>query len=152
MDRNQTQQMAELIIARRDLMARILKASVDQQAALADGLVEQLVSRLNEKQVMVDQLRGLQQQLKPLAETDPELREWPSETLRLTCRQAIAETEKLHAAVLEVDARCENEMVQRKDQLFEALHQKTGAATVAKAYNQSGAAGPRGGGFDLSSE
>ena len=151
MDRQQTQHMADLITRRRDLMVKILKCSMDQERAISDGLVEQLVSRLNEKQVLVNELIEIQAALKPYSDVDAEQRDWESEDLRLRCGHEIEETERMNAAILEIDTRCERAMVQRRSELFDALNKNTDAATVAKAY--SAGAGPKGGGgsFDLSS-
>lgn len=151
MDQEQTMAMAALITQRRDLLAKILKASIEQEKAIAEGLVEQLVARLNDKQLLVDKMRKIQELLKPLASVPPEQRCWPSEDHRAACRQELQETERLQTAVLEIDARCEKVMQERRNEIFESLNKTTGAATVAKAYSGGATSKPRGGSIDLSS-
>lgn len=151
MDQQKTMAMAALITRRRDLLARILKASIEQERAITEGLVEQLVARLNDKQLLIDQMRAVQEQLKPWAKFQPEDRCWPDEQSRQVCRQEITETERLQQAVLEIDARCEKVMLERRDEIFESLNKTTGAATVAKAYGGSASSRPKGGSIDLSS-
>lgn len=150
-NQQQTMMLAQLINERRDLMVEILKASIAQEKAIGEGLIEPLVARLNEKQSLVDKLRGIQEQLKPYAEQAPDERNWPSEQERKLCRQAIEETEKLQAAILEIDGRCEKVMIERRDEIFDSLNRTTDAATVAKAYSGQATRKPTGGNIDFSS-
>jgi small-conductance mechanosensitive channel len=146
---DETRQFAELVTRRRDVMVRILKVSMDQERAVLDGMVEALVARLNDKEHLVNELRTIQKSLKPSAEIHPDQRNWASEEARGQCRQELNDTEKLQAAILEIDTRCEKAMIERKDELFASLNKTNGAATAAKAY---GAKPVRGGGsFDASS-
>ena len=151
MDQEETMAMAALITRRRDLLAKILKASIEQERAITEGLVEQLVARLNDKQSLIDQMRGVQEQLRPWAELRPEERCWPDEESRQVCRQELHETERLQQAVLEIDARCEQVMLERRDEIFESLNRTNGAATIAKAYAVSAGSRSTGGSIDFSS-
>lgn len=151
MNPQQTMVMAELIRKRRDVMVGILKASIAQEQALGDGLIEPLVARLNDKQTLIEDLRDLQEQLKPFADQTPEDREWPSEVDRENCRRAIEETERLQGAILEIDARCERVMIERRNEIFDSLNRATDAATVAKAYAGGVTSKPAGGSIDFSS-
>jgi hypothetical protein len=150
-DIHQTMELADLVQKRRDVMVRILKASIAQENAIKEGLIEALVSRLNEKQVLIDCLQDLQRQLKPFASQDPADRVWPSEEDRTLCRRAIEETERLQTAILEIDGRCENLMVEHRDEILQDLNRTTDATAVARAYSCSANSRATGGSIDFSS-
>lgn len=134
MDREQTAQMAAWIAERHEVMAEILKRAVAQEKAVQEGLVEPLVSCLNEKQQWVDRLATLQRQLAPYAECAPANREWSSEEARERCARLIEETARMQAAILDIDGRCEQRMVERRDEIAAELQNAQGLAHAARAY------------------
>lgn len=138
MNEEQTVQFAAAIQERRVVMADILRWTLQQQEAIESGLVERLLEVLREKELLVDQLRTLQQRLQPWAGVSPESRQWTSTSAREECRRAVEETERLQQAILAVDARCEQAMVQRRDELFQTIQHTTGAAAIAKMYADAG--------------
>ncbi len=153
----ETERMARLVGERRDLLAEILAVTGRQEAAIESGLVESLMGTLNEKQTLVDRLRVLQEQLKPMAEVPAECRQWSNPEARQRTRDAIADSERLQAEILAIDQRCEQAMLQRRDELFAAIGRTTGAATAARAYAAGGRSaaahrsGSSGGSLDLAS-
>lgn len=152
MDAWQTAAMATLIQQRHELFVEILKLSLQQEAAIKEGLVEKLVTCLNHKQQRIDQLKALQQELAPYAQCPVENRQWADEAARQQCRDWIAESARLQAATLEIDARCELTMSQRRDEIFQQLTTTNGAMQAANAYDQAASgssAGSRGRGGSL---
>lgn len=177
MDREQTAQMAAWIAERHEVMAEILKRAVAQEKAVQEGLVEPLVACLHEKQQWVDRLAQLQRQLAPYAECRPENRQWANEEARAQCARLIEETTRMQAAILEIDGRCEQRMVERRDEIATELQNAQGLAHAARAYTHManlqspssgqavsgpaaggvagrtrGAAGGRGGALDVTSQ
>ena len=157
MSADETAQMAELVAERRAVLAEILAVTQRQQTAIEAGLVEQLLETLNEKQIHVDRLSVLQSSLKPMAEVAPEHRTWVDSAARDRCRAALNDSERLQSAILAIDKRCEEAMLQRRDELFDSIGRTTGAAAAARAYASGGrgAAASRpattGGSLDLAS-
>ena len=133
-DLQATDQFAIWITQRRDLLAQILRTTLQQQAALEEGLVDRLLATLEEKDALVNQLRQLQDALKPYAEVEPADRQWRDQESRSRCRREIEETEKLQRAILDVDARCEQAMLSRREELFHSMQQTTGVALASQAY------------------
>ena len=157
MDVSETTAMANLIQQRHDLFVEILKLSLQQEAAINEGMVEKLVTCLNQKQQLIDQLKSLQQELAPYAECPAEDRQWASETARQQCRDCIAESARIQAATLEIDARCEQTMSQRRDEIFQQLSTTNGALQAANSYGQAAAGTSpgsrgRGGSLDFTSQ
>lgn len=147
------ERLSQLVRARRDLMAAILKQSMACEAAVEAGLVESLITALAEKDQQVEQLKRLQAELQPHAEVAAESRSWPSEEMREQCRREIEQTAQLQAAILEIDARCEATMTLRRDELFNTLQQTTGSALAARAYaTQTAHSLPTRPSFDLTSD
>ena len=146
MTAEQSGQMAQLVQQRRQLLAEILKTTLQQEAAIKEGLVEQLVARLNEKQQWIDQLKELQQAIAPFADCPAENRQWHSQDERQACRHALDDSARLQQAILEIDARCETVMSQQRNELFEQISATNEASEAAKAYSNaapSPAARPR---------
>lgn len=136
-----TERMAVLVEQRHSLLTEILEITARQEAAIEAGLVQQLMTTLNEKQTRVDRLRTIQEHLKPMAEVPPENRVWSDPAARQQCRERLRESDQLQAEILAIDQRCEQTMIQRRDELFDSLGRTTGAATAARAYASGGGMG-----------
>lgn len=144
MSAEETEQMAALVAQRRGLLAEILEITGRQEAAIEAGLVQELMATLNEKQTRVDQLRKIQDRLQPMAEVPAENRVWSDPAAREQCRAALRDSDRLQAEILSIDQRCEQAMLQRRDELFDSLGRTTGAATAARAYASGGGVAPSG--------
>lgn len=141
MSAEQSDQMAVLVQQRYSLLVEILQITARQEAAIEAGLVQQLMDTLNEKQAYVERLRSVQDKLKPMAGVAPENRQWRDPEARQKCRETLAESDRVQAAILAIDQRCEQAMIQRRDELFDSLGRTTGAATAARAYASGSRAG-----------
>lgn len=133
-----TARMAALVEQRYAVLAEILRTTERQEAAIEAGLVQQLVTTLNEKQTQVDRLRRIQEALKPMADVPAENRLWSDPADRQRCRDTLRDSEALQAEILAIDQRCERAMIQRRDELFDSLGRTTGAAAAARAYASGG--------------
>jgi len=129
-----TDRLAALVARRRELMMAILQQSILCEHAIEGGLVEKLLVHLEEKDHLVQELRGLQEGLAPHANVDPLSRTWRDAQTRSKCQNDIEETARLQAAILEIDERCTAAMIHRRDELFSQLHQTAGSFQVARAY------------------
>ena len=157
MDVEQTDQMAHWVRQRRDILADILRVTLRQETAIESGMVESLLEVLGEKDSLVDQLRGVQSRLAPMAAVPPAQRQWRDAETREQCGRQIEESARLQAAIVEIDGRCEQAMVERREELFDSLRETTGAAGASRAYASApraahnAARAAAGGSFDLTS-
>ena len=108
------------------------------------------MSLLAAKQVTLQSLQGVEQELDPFREQDPDGRRWRSPELRLRVRQVATENESLLEEIMHIERDCESCLARRRDHTVTRLHGVQDSTSARKAYLQARSTGI--GKLDLTSE
>src|SRR4051812_12712197 len=102
MDRS-TETLATLIHRKVELLTLLKQLAEKQFTVIAREDTTLLLKLLAGKQSVVDQLQGIERDLMPFREEDPEARVWRSPEARQACQQEAAQAERLLQEILDLD-------------------------------------------------
>jgi len=148
----ETDRLAELIEAKREVLAELRSLARRQLDVIAEADMTRLFSLLAAKQTLVENLNGLEQSLNPFRQQDPEARVWRTPQLREQCRETSLTCESLLKDVLLLEKQGETQMLKRREEIAHQLDGAHAAASAAQAYGAASSGGGSAARFDLSSE
>jgi hypothetical protein len=146
----ETQRLHELINQKKAVLAQLRKLAERQVEFIQNGDMGHLLGLLAAKQRLLQQLQHVERELDPFREQDPDQRQWRSPVERQQARQAAQDCETLLAEIMEVEKRCESDLIHRRDAAGRRLQGVHSAAQATQAYASTSS--PCRGQLDLSSE
>ena len=139
----ETDILAELIDAKRDILEQIHSLAVRQYEQANSGDMDALMNVLAAKERLLAKLQPVEQALAPFRPQDPDGRVWRSPSDRQRCRDAAHRCTALLSEILKLEQQSEQSMTQRRDDVAEQL-QGTHAARRARQAYQRRPTAPRG--------
>jgi hypothetical protein len=131
---NDTDRLAALIAAKRQVLEILARLSRRQLAMIAAGEMAALVKLLSSKQTVVAQLQALEQQLQSYRSDDPDARLWRSSADRAACQTQAEQCNALLAESLALEKQAEEELLRRRDAAAVALSAAQTATDARSAY------------------
>ena len=132
--RMNTQQLAELIGQKHEVLVQIRQLSSQQANFVGAGDVNSLLVLLSAKQTLLQRLQTIEHQLKPFCHQDPDSRSWSSPADRQQCAEMIRQCETLLAEIVKVERESEAEMQRRLADAAARLQEMGSSAEARKAY------------------
>jgi hypothetical protein len=129
-----TELLARLIDRKREVLRQLQLLSQRQQQMVCHGEMSLLISVLAAKQRLLHDLQAIERELQPYRGQDPESRCWKSAAERGRVRAVAAECESVLADIMQLERRCEQELLVRRDAAAAQLHGAHGATQAALAY------------------
>jgi hypothetical protein len=129
-----TNRLAQLIAAKRQVLELLGQLSRRQLALIDEGAMSDLLKLLASKQTVLSQLQLLERKLDPFRAEDPERRSWRSPDERAQCQAAIAACEALLADAVRLEKQSEQAMLLRRDRAALALEEVQASADAQHAY------------------
>jgi hypothetical protein len=146
----ETDQLAELVSQKREILTQLRGLAERQSQLIHDGDIGRLLSLLSAKQLFLEHLQAVDRQIDPFRSQDPEQRQWRSPELRRQVRQAASDSEALLQQIMRVEQECESQLIHRRDDAAARLQGIHDSAQARTAYLQGDPpTAPR---FDISSE
>lgn len=140
-------QLIELLTAQRDLYRALDTLSGKQQDIIAHGQAEQLLGVLSERQVIVDQLTAINQNLAPLRSRMTEIADAAAEEKRQSLRSLVDQVQALLASIIARDDEDRQKLEASKAKVGKELSRVNTAPAAINAYRANAAArGARGAG------
>jgi len=128
--------LAGLVRAKRHCLAELCALESRQFESIEADDVNRLLDLLSVKHRLIERLQTVERALMPFRDQPPETRRWPNAALRDACAADLAECERLLAALLRDEKRCEQTLVCRRDEAARQLHGAHHAARARDAYFQ----------------
>ena len=129
-----TEQLAELIRKKHDVLARLRDVSQRQTELVACGDIASLLKLLAVKQQLISALQLLERELAPYYAEDPERREWPSPDERTRCAKQAGECNAMLEEIVQIEKLGAEKLMARRNEVAEQLQQVHAAAHVRSAY------------------
>lgn len=146
-----TEVLAQLIDAKYALLVELHQLATRQAGVIDSGDLSRLMSLLATKQQLLNAVTQLEGRMDPFRAEDPDRRVWPSSAHRQRAREIAARSDQLLGEIMAVERNCEQQLIQRRDQVAERLQKHTNFSThVANAYLSPDRTS--GGQFDVSCE
>lgn len=144
----ESERLAQLALCKLQIMQLLRKLAAQQLDVISGGDMTNLLKLLAAKQLVMDQLAKVEQQLDPFRGQDPETRDWPSTAAREDCQRNVESCNELLTDIMRLEKQAELEMVRRRDDASVRLAGMHGASEARHAYVAAAAAT----GLDLSTE
>lgn len=138
MTTNSTDHLSALVASKLEILSLLKRLAQQQLALIEAGEMTTLMKLLAAKQTLLSQLQAIEQELDPFRAEDPESRQWRSPEVRTDCQRQAVCCAQLHAELLELEKRGENEMVRRRDAAAARLQGVHCAAEASHAYAAGG--------------
>lgn len=129
-----TEQLAELIAKKHEVLTQLRAVGVRQTDLVASGEITSLLKLLSAKQQLIIQLQHLERELKPFYATAPDDRVWRSAEERSQCARQADECNALLEEIVRLEKIGAENMNDRKNEVAQQLHQVHAAAHVRSAY------------------
>lgn len=136
-----TDQLAELIRKKHQILVQLREIGRRQQPLVDDASTNHLLQLLGAKQHLIHALQLVERHLRPFQAEDPEQRQWRSPAERSACAAQAEQCRTLLAEVMELERQQEARMSERRDQVAVQLQQAATAREAAGAYHQHHRAG-----------
>lgn len=146
----ETDLLADLIHRKRHCLVQLRTMGEKQLELVRGGCMTELLDVLAMKQKMLGQLQGIERELDPFRNQDPESRPWRTQRERQTCADELAGCEVLLAEIVCQERQSEQELVQRREETAAQLQGVHWAHQARQAYLAPSRASL--GQLDLSSE
>ena len=130
----ETDRLHELINQKQNVLAQLLQLAQRQVEFIQSGDMGHLLGLLAAKQKMLQHLQKIEQHLDPFRNQDPDERRWRSSDVRQQARQSAQECETLLAEIMQLEKRCESDLIHRRDSASERLHGVHSATAATEAY------------------
>ena len=130
----QTDLLAKLIEQKRDILARLLALIEKQWSIIETEDYAQLLSVLAAKQPMLAELQSTEKSIAPFRDQDAESRVWRSQEFRIACRTNAERCTELLARVMDEEKRCEQYLVDRREETRKLLDETAAAGQAHRAY------------------
>jgi hypothetical protein len=129
-----TEQLAELIRAKRQVLLQLRDVGQRQSSLIASGDTGTLLKLLAAKQHLISALCSLERRLTPYYSQKPEGRIWRSQEDRARCAQQADECGALLEEIVALEKSGAETMAARRNEVAEQLQQVHTAAHVRSAY------------------
>ena len=129
-----TERLAELIRGKHQVLVQLRELGRRQADLVASGDTASLLKLLAVKQQLIVALQGLERELAPRYEEDPERRVWQSPQQRAHCADKAAECNELLREIVNLEKSSAEKMTARRNEVAEQLQQVHAAAQVRSAY------------------
>jgi flagellar biosynthesis/type III secretory pathway chaperone len=146
---NETEQLAELISDRHEVLVQLRELSRRQLDLIGEGDVDRLLVLLSAKQTLLGRLQKVDRRLDPFRRQDPESRRWRSPADRERTRQMAERCETLLGEIVLVEKQGESDLIRRRDEAATQLEGVHHASQARQAYGEAADAGGR---LDLTSD
>jgi len=127
-------QLIDMLARQRDLYQSLDELSGKQQAVIAEGQAEALLSVLSERQVIVDQLTRINQDLAPLRGRMTEIADAASESKRQSLRSLVGEVQGLLQSIITRDEQDKQTLETSKARVGQELARVNTAPAAIHAY------------------
>ena len=145
-----TDLLAELIRGRRDCLTTLRDMGRKQLEFVKADQTTELLDLLAAKQRVLVELQGIERQLAPFRDQDPDQRRWSTIDQRQECARQLDECDTLLREIVTREKQSERELTRRRDDLTAQLQGMHLAGQARGAYtDQSHPAASR---IDLTSE
>jgi len=148
----ETDLLANCIDEKQRVLLQLRELSCRQSNLIAEGNITRLLSVLSAKQLLLKELQNVESKLDPYRSQDPDKRVWRHEQDRQKCQTSAGQCEQLLREIMGNEQRCEQEMIERRDQVRKSLHDVHNSTKVLSAYGQQPGSGSQGSRLDLTSE
>jgi hypothetical protein len=132
-----TTQLAGLIAKRRRCLEHLVELGRTQAELVAASNMTDLMRLLAAKQQLIVALQGLENQLAPFHDEDPDSRQWSSPEERARCAADADRCRQLIVEVLSLEQAGERQMIVRRDEAAAQLRTVGAAGRIREAYRQS---------------
>lgn len=129
--------LCELVDARFDTLAALLKLSEQQVDAIDQNRMSDLMRVLSDKQRLIEYLKHISDQLKPALDDDPQTRAWESQAARERCHDRQQQCEQMHLQLLAIEAQCESTLQESRQGMEDQLSRMNAGQNAATGYSQS---------------
>jgi hypothetical protein len=129
-----TDTLAELVGKKHDLLVQLRDVGLRQMELIEGADMTQLLKLLSSKQRLLGGLQGIECQLNPFRQQNPEQRVWRTHADRQRCAELAARCETLLAEVVEQEKRGETRLRAHRDRVAVELDGAHQAAQAKNAY------------------
>jgi flagellar biosynthesis/type III secretory pathway chaperone len=129
-----TTRLADLVSKRRRCLEQLLELGKRQADFIAVGNMADLMRLLSAKQQLIVALQGLEKELAPYHDEDPESRRWSSPEERMRCAADADHCRRLIADVMAMEQAGERQLTLRRDETAVQLRNVSAAGRVREAY------------------
>lgn len=133
-------QLIALLTQQRDLYRSLDALSGKQQDIIAQGQAEQLLGVLSERQVIVDQLTQINQELAPLRSRMTEIADASPEEQRQTLRSLVDQVQDMLQSIIARDDEDRQKLEASKAKVGQELSRVNTAPAAINAYRANAAA------------
>lgn len=134
MSRLATDNLAELICKKHQLLVQLREVGRKQEALVEGRHSQQLLQVLAAKQHLINGLQLVERHLRPFHAEDPEVRVWRSLEDRQRCAMLSEECRSLLAEVVEMERDQERRIREHRNSLAGQLHKAGKAQQAVEAY------------------
>ena len=129
-----TRTLADLVNKRLRCLAQLLDVGQQQAEFIAQGEITPVLRLLSAKSQLITALQAIEKLLAPFHGEDPDARVWESPAARAACAAEAEECRTLLARVMELEARNEAAMTERRDAVGQQLQSFNAASRARSAY------------------
>ncbi len=126
--------LAELVAQKYQLLQMVQELVVRQQELIDRGEISELLEVLVVKQKILEQLQGVERQLEPFGQQDPQTRRWPSPQLRQATADRLQSCQLLLTDILQREKQCEAQLLRRREEAALQLRQLCTTGQMLAAY------------------
>lgn len=131
---DEVQALIDLLEQQKSLYGSLQSLSARQQAIIEQGDTEQLLAVLSERQVLVDQLTGINKQVAPLRSRMSEISASASETKRKSLRALVDDVQAMLQAIIDRDEQDRRVLEASKASVGQQLQKIKTAPAAMNAY------------------
>jgi flagellar biosynthesis/type III secretory pathway chaperone len=131
-----TDNLAELIHKKHQLLTQLREIGLRQQQLVNESATAALLQLLGAKQHLIGALQLVERSLRPYQAEDPLQRQWASPADRDACVQREAECQVLLREVMDLERNQEVRMIERRDRAAAHLQRAGAAHQAIGAYSQ----------------
>ena len=143
MNRIETDQLADLIGKKHQVLEQLREQSRRQTELIDGSESEKLLTVLGTKQALIDELQKIERQLDPFRSQDPDQRIWRSPGDRKAAQQLAQRCENLLQEIMLLDKQAELQLQQRRQTTATQLQAAHHASHAANAYHKGQGGGGR---------
>ena len=129
-----TEQLAELIRRKHQVLVQLLDVGRRQADLVSGGDIAALIALLAAKQQLIGTLQALERELTPYYAEDPDRRIWQSPQERAECARKAADCNALLEEIVRLEKMGAEKMTVRRNDVAEQLQQVHAATQVRSAY------------------
>jgi len=131
----ETDRLCDLITRKRVCLAELRDLGRRQLDLIQQDDMTQLLKVLSAKQHLIGNLQGIQRDLEPFRDQDPEQRRWRSPDDRARCAQEAAMCRQLLGEIVAQEKQSEGRLAQRRDETAIRLREAHAASLARGAYH-----------------